>query len=208
MHFLAILNALALSATLAHSAAIPVTLVATTAPLHRRSGCYGSGELKSKFLKFENLHGSGHTPNSEVSLDITSTCSMAAGRVLKPGEVWTRCSEWAATTSGDCIGDCIDSCTPPSTFPGSTALADQMSAGICTASCPSRCSGVVDKVESTGTNRIDWAIKNEGSADATIDFQKCSDALNTEVGGCDSGSEQSHDEFWYRIDPNEGSCSA
>jgi hypothetical protein len=208
MHFLAILNALALSATLAHSAAIPVTLVATTAPLHRRNGCYGSGELKSKFLKFENLHGSGHTPNSEVSLDITSTCSMAAGRVLKPGEVWTRCSEWAATTSGDCLGDCIDSCTPPTTFPGSTALADQMSAGICTATCPSQCKGVVDKVESTGTNRIDWAIKNEGSADATIDFQKCNDALNTEVGGCDSGSEQSHDGFWYRIDPNEGKCSA
>jgi hypothetical protein len=207
MHFFATLNALVLGATLAHAAAIPASLSAS-APLQRRNGCYSAGELKSKFLKFSDLHGSKSTPNSEVSLDITSTCSMAAGHILKPGEVWTRCSEWAATTSGDCLGDCIDSCTSTSTFPGSTALADQMSAGICTASCPSRCSGVVDKVESTGTNRIDWAIKNEGSADATIDFQKCSDALNTEVGGCDSGSEQSHDGFWYRIDPNEGKCSA
>jgi hypothetical protein len=206
MHFLAIINVLALSATLAHSAAIPATLNAA-APLQRR-GCYASGELKSKFLKFENLHGSGHTANSEVSLDITSTCSMASGRVLKPGEVWTRCSEWAATTSGNCLGDCIDSCTSTSTFPGSTALADQMSAGICTASCPSRCSGVVDKVESTGTNRIDWAIRNDGGADVTVDFQKCNDALNTEIGGCDSGSEISKDGLWYRIDPNEGKCAA
>ena len=207
MHAFAIFNVLALGATLAHAAAIPATFGAT-APLQRRNGCYSAGELKSKFLKFEDLHGSRRTDNSEVSLDITTTCLMASGRVLKPGEVWTRCSEWAETTSGDCEGDCIDSCNSSSTFPGSTALADQLSAGLCTASCPSRCKGVVNTVKETGTNRIDWAIRNDGSSDATIDFQACSDALNTELGGCDSGSEQSHGGFWYRIDPNEGKCSA
>ena len=164
--------------------------------------------MESKFLKFEILHGSRRTDNSEVSLDITKTCLMASGHVLKTGGVWTRCSEWAQTTSGDCEGDCSDSCNSLSTFPGSTALADQMSAGLCTASCSSRCKGVVNTGKETITNCIDWAIKNEGSSDATIDFQACSDALNAELGGCDSGSEHSHGSFWYRIDPNAGICSA
>ena len=207
MHAFATLITLALSATLAHTAALPATLRAS-APLQRRNGCYSTGELKSKFLKFEDLHGSRRTDNSEVSLDITSTCSMAAGTVLKPGEVWTRCSEWATSTSSDCEGDCIDSCNSMNTFPGSTALADQMSSGLCTLSCPSRCSGNRPVVVEKGTNRIDWAIRNDGSADVTIGFQACSDALNTELGGCDSGSEQVHGSFWYRIDPNWGACSA
>ena len=207
MHTFAILNALALSATLAHTAALPATFSALGS-LQRRNGCYSTGELKSKFLKFEDLHGSRYTANSEVSLDITSTCQMASGTVLKPGEVWTRCSEWAMTNSSDCEGDCIDSCTSTNTFPGSTALADQMSSGLCVASCPSRCKGKTPTVTETGTNRIDWAIRNDGTADATIDFQACSDALNTELGGCDSGSEQIHGSFWYRIDPNQGACSA
>jgi hypothetical protein len=207
MHPFATFNALALCATLAHTAALPA-IFGATAPLQRRNGCYSAGELKSKFLKFEDLHGSRRTDNSEVSLDITSTCSMASGYVLKPGEVWTRCSEWVTSTTSDCEGSCIDSCTPSSTFPGSTALADQMSSGLCVASCPYRCSGKRPIVTEAGTNRIDWAIKNEGSTDATIDFQACSDALNTEIAGCDSGSEQSHGGFWYRIDPNEGKCSA
>lgn len=92
MHAFAIFNALALGATLAHAAAIPA-MSGATAPLQRRNGCYSAGELKSKFLKFEDLHGSKRTDNSEVSLDITTTCLMASGHVLKPGEVWTRCSE-------------------------------------------------------------------------------------------------------------------
>jgi len=211
MHAFAVLNVLALSAAFAQAAAIPATLLRATAPsLQRRNGCYSSGdsELNDKFLKFSELHGTRRTDNAEVALDITTTCQMASGTILKPGEVWTRCSEWATATSDDCEGSCIDSCTPSSTFPGSTALADQMSSALCVASCPSRCKDSGPLVVEHGTNRIDWAIKNEGSADTTINFQACKDALSTEIGGCDSGSEQSHGGFWYRIDPNKGTCSA
>ena len=206
MHAQAIINALALSATLTHAAAIPAPLAAS-APLQRRNGCYQSALLPG-YLKFADLHGSTKkTDNAEVSLDITTTCNMAAGRVLKPGEVWTHCSEWAWETSSDCEGDCIASCPPRSTFPGTTSLADQLGGALCIASCPSQCKGKETEVK-TGTNRIDWAVKNEGSADATIDAQACKDALNWEIGGCDSGSEQSKGGFWYRIDPNEGKCGA
>jgi hypothetical protein len=206
MHAHAIINALVLSATLTHAAAIPAPLAAS-APLQRRNGCYQSALLPG-YLKFADLHGSSKkTDNAEVSLDITTTCNMAAGRVLKPGEVWTHCSEWAWETSSDCEGDCIASCPPRSTFPGTTSLADQLGGALCIASCPSQCKGKGTEVK-TGTNRIDWAVKNEGSADATIDAQACKDALNWEIGGCDSGSEQSKGGFWYRIDPNEGKCGA
>jgi hypothetical protein len=120
---------------------------------------------------------------------------------------WTHCSEWAWETTGNCGQDCIASCPPRSTFPGTNSLADQMSSALCIAACPSQCKGKPNEVK-TGTNRIDWAVKNEGSADATIDAQACKDALNWEIGGCDSGSEQSKGGFWYRIDPNEGKCGA
>jgi hypothetical protein len=208
MHAIAIINALALSAALAHTAAIPGSEGAT-ARLQRRNGCYSTGELKSKYLGFEDLHGTKHTDNAEVATDITTTCLMVQDKVFKAGEVWTRCSEWAETIMSDCEGNCLKSCggdTP--TFPSSTALADMSASGICMATCPSQCSGKEDHIVSTGTNRIDWAIKNTGSSDATLSFDDCNRALNTELGGCEAGSEQQHSGFWYRIDPNQGKCSA
>lgn len=202
MHALTTLSVLALSATIAHTATLPASFsVATLAK--RKNGCYGPADddtVPEKYFNFEDLHGWVNTLNSEVSLDITHTCDLAKGYVLKPGEQWTYCSNWAASTgSGDCEQDCIDSCSGSNTFPGSTALADAGSSAACILTCPSRCSSVTPPQPVYSTNRIDWAIRNDGSADLTIDFQTCVTDLNWELGGCKAGSEQTWNNIWYKM---------
>ena len=59
---------------------------------------------------------------------------------------------------------------------------------------------------SGGTNRIEWYILNIGGGadDRAATWEECNAALNRELGGCSSGSEQKHGEFRYRIDPQKG----
>ena len=56
-------------------------------------------------------------------------------------------------------------------------------------------------------NHIDWAIEaRDGQPGGLISYETCMAALQTEHGGCESGSEQYHSGFWFRIDPNSGKC--
>ena len=56
-----------------------------------------------------------------------------------------------------------------------------------------------------GPRRIEIELENDGAAQG-ISEAACTEALNIEVGGCEHGSEQKHGDFWFRIDPNDGSC--
>ena len=56
-----------------------------------------------------------------------------------------------------------------------------------------------------GPRRIDIVLRNEGAVQG-ISEEACIEALDIEVGGCDHGSEQTHGDFWFRIDPNDGPC--
>lgn len=40
----------------------------------------------------------------------------------------------------------------------------------------------------------------------TADRDACKAAMNTEISVCGRGSDQVHDGFWYRIDPEIGAC--
>lgn len=39
-----------------------------------------------------------------------------------------------------------------------------------------------------------------------LNAEDAKSACLTEAGGCDHGSEQNHGDFWYQIDPNDGTC--
>jgi len=58
------------------------------------------------------------------------------------------------------------------------------------------------------TNRIDWEIKfnGESSEQKTMSFDNCTNAFQIERRACDTGSEQEHHDFTWRIDPNAGPC--
>jgi hypothetical protein len=59
-------------------------------------------------------------------------------------------------------------------------------------------------------SRIDWEIKydGDGTDSRTLTFETCREAFETELAGCEHGSEQNHGGFWFRIDPNPGKCPA
>jgi hypothetical protein len=59
-------------------------------------------------------------------------------------------------------------------------------------------------------NRIDWDIKydGDGTDSRTLTFETCQEAFEAELAGCEHGSDQNHDGFWFRIDPNPGKCPA
>ncbi|KAI1245949.1 hypothetical protein MGN70_012844 [Eutypa lata] len=59
-----------------------------------------------------------------------------------------------------------------------------------------------------GVNSIQWVVANtgHGADDRTIYWAECNAAFNTELGGCSTGSEQIHGDWWYRIDPQSGPC--
>ena len=65
--------------------------------------------------------------------------------------------------------------------------------------------GIRDCYPFDGPRRIEIELRNEGGSQG-LSESACADALMTEVGGCDNGSEQKHGDFWYRIDPNDGPC--
>jgi hypothetical protein len=68
---------------------------------------------------------------------------------------------------------------------------------------------IKDCSEGTG-NHINWEIKHDGNGDdtRTLTFDICYNALKTEAGACSHGSEQVHDGFWFRIDPNPDTCAS
>ena len=191
MHAPTSISALTLVALFTSAAALPAT--SPSGPLlYRRNGCYTSG------LAFANLHGDS-TDTQEVVNDIDTTCNLVANTALAPGESWTHCSEWASSTYNDCYETCLDGCSAV----GSGGRGADMASALCSAGCDPNCGGI-----ETGTDHIFWEVKNEHDVEATITWEVCSAAFNTELGGCASGSEQSHDGFWFRIDPEVGGCVA
>jgi hypothetical protein len=73
----------------------------------------------------------------------------------------------------------------------------------------SRCSTWEVYVGDGAWNHINWEIRLQdgGSADSLVmSYEKCVNALNRELGGCSTGSEQNNGGFYYKIDPNNGPC--
>jgi len=109
---------------------------------------------------------------------------------------WSHCSGWGCSKDDDnCIyGDCPDKCN---------------SDGDCISECAKSCA----KIPCDGLyegNRINYEIKHDGNSDdtRTLTYDICYNAYKTELGGCKTGSEQNHDGFWFRIDPNPRTCDA
>ncbi|KAH7372188.1 hypothetical protein BKA64DRAFT_649389 [Cadophora sp. MPI-SDFR-AT-0126] len=164
-----------------------VALLATALP-QVQAGCYGG-------MYFDALHGGiSDLRGGEVRADISTTCNMVNGKTFGPGEEFNLCSQWAITASDDanCFSECIDGCS---------ALPEEVSQGLCKGGCSQDCGGPVG-----GNRHIDWAIRNTSGGEKVMTWQMCNDAFNTEVDGCKQGSEQTHGDFWYRIDPNNGGC--
>ncbi|PNP59903.1 hypothetical protein FNYG_14774 [Fusarium nygamai] len=172
--------------------AIPTSLavIAAYAQWVNALGCYSGG------LGFNNLHGGDNNNDltEEVKNDIHTTCTKAAGKVIKPSEPFWLCTNWERNQSPnpDCFSNCIDGCN---------ALDENVRWG-CLLGCDSNCGAIEG-----GFNHIDWAIEvRDGQAEKTITYEQCSEAFNTELGGCHAGSEQNHFDFWFRIDPNRDAC--
>jgi hypothetical protein len=73
----------------------------------------------------------------------------------------------------------------------------------------SRCSTWEVYVGDGAWNHINWEIRLQdgGSVDSLVmSYEKCVNALNRELGGCSTGSEQNNGGFYYKIDPNNGPC--
>jgi hypothetical protein len=155
--------------------------IVATFPLINALGCYSGG------LPFEDLHGGIGSNNldmdDEVLADINTVCNTVNGAVFKKGDPpFTHCSEWTVTVEPD--DSCYDLCAPDET-------------------CDPNCGGpVVGSI-----NHIDWQIShNSDNAELKMTWDVCNSAFSTELGGCDTGSEQVHDGFFWKIDPNAGAC--
>ncbi|KAK0113563.1 hypothetical protein ONS96_014421 [Cadophora gregata f. sp. sojae] len=161
------------------------------------AGCYGGD------LWFNGLHGGDMTTSdlsAEVRADINSRCMEVSGRTISKENPFWKCTEWAKTanpTEG-CFDKCLDKCEPA---PGDS--------GIDAALCATHCDKGCDKGPPVGeVNHIDWAIEVRGGDGAKeISYETCNYWFNWELGGCQQGSESSHDGFWFRIDPGYGKCS-
>ncbi|KAL2070251.1 hypothetical protein VTL71DRAFT_13277 [Oculimacula yallundae] len=163
-----------------------------------RARCYGSG------VSFNGLHGGDQDKtdlSNEVRADINSRCMEVAGRTISKENPFWKCTEWAKTanpTEG-CFDACLDKCEPD---PGSSGT----EAALCAAlNCHKDCDKGPPVAE---FNRIEWAIEVRGNdGPKEITYEKCIEWFNWEFGGCHLGGENSHDGFWFRIDPNYGKCS-
>ncbi|KAK3721278.1 hypothetical protein LTR37_003153 [Vermiconidia calcicola] len=154
-------------------------------PLTNALGCYSGG------LAFEDLHGGADSNDldmeAEVLADISNVCNEVNGAVFKNGDPpFSHCSDWTVTVEPD--DTCYDVCL--------------LGGGL---DCDPDCGGpVVGSV-----NHIDWQISYlNGAEEATMTLDICKGAFSTELGGCSTGSEQNHDGFWWKIDPNAGACPA
>jgi hypothetical protein len=175
----------------AYSMILPAAL-SILIPSASALGCYSG-------FTFDSLHGEKADLHQEVVNDINTACTIANGKVLQPGEVWTHCSEWASEKYNDCYETCEAGCDAMGSNPYCRGCP---SGALCSLGCDPDCGGI-----EKGVNKIDWAIRNIGTSAQTITWDTCNRWFNLEKGGCQSGSEQHHDEFWYRIDPGMGACS-
>lgn len=156
--------------------------LATPLPLAQALGCYSGG------LDFDYLHGGdyynqpGLDIDTEVAAAINTVCSSLEGTKWEKGGLpYTRCSNWTVTVEPDTTFCC----------------------NVIDGGCIPDCGGP----ELDSVNRINWEIQYKGDEDeVTFDSGKCVEWFNTEYGGCDTGSEQESDDFWYKIDPNVGEC--
>ncbi|KAF4969113.1 hypothetical protein FZEAL_10289 [Fusarium zealandicum] len=173
------------------SSVIPVslTIIAALAQGASALGCYSVG------VRLNYLHGGESDLSQEVMNDVHTTCTMAAGKIIKPGEGFYHCSNWEKTISpnGNCYTDCMDGC---GTYKESVRWG-------CNSGCDKNCASPPEG----GFNHIQWAVEVRGDqTEQELTYEKCSEAFNTEVGGCQSGSEQNHSGFWFRFDTGEGAC--
>ncbi|SPO06384.1 uncharacterized protein DNG_09073 [Cephalotrichum gorgonifer] len=175
------------------STIIPValTILAATVQQTYALGCYNSG------YGFDWLHGGKSDLTQEVINDIHTTCSMVAGKIIRPNEPFWHCTNWEKTIPDNvgCYESCTDGCAATPGRGGSNFL--------CTIGCDPNC----EHAPEGGFNHIDWAIEiRDGQTEHEITYEQCSEAFNIERSGCQSGSEQNHHGFWFRIDPNSGAC--
>ncbi|PNP83716.1 hypothetical protein FNYG_02933 [Fusarium nygamai] len=155
-------------------------------------GCYTGG------LGFNELHGGPRSSDltEEVKNDIHTTCSLAAGKVIKPSEPFWLCTNWERNMvpNPDCYSSCNDDLC---------GALDEKHRWGCLLGCDPNCA----EPPEGGYNHIDWAIEvRDGQGEKAITYEQCSEAFNTEFGGCSSGSEQNHFDFWFRMDPSRDAC--
>lgn len=159
-------------------------------------GCYSGG------LGFNALHGGKQDLDQEVKNDISTTCQMVDGATFKKGDgPFTHCSEWEVTEEPDdsCFYDCQKACGAVGFIPGPGALVG----AVCSEGCDPNCGGP----PLGSMNHLSWEIKHANGDDETVlTYDACVKAFEKELGGCSTGSEQNHDGFFYKIDPNAGTC--
>lgn len=177
-----------------------------TGGLVKRLGCYGD----SSDVSFYSLHGLGYSGDitQEVKNDIHTTCTKAAGKTIKPSEPFWLCTNWEKTAKGKSEAlKCYESCQPGIDISGSNSAIIDAGVQACRDICKLT-RGEPDLADD-GWNHIDWAIEvRSGQTEQVITYETCKAAFETELGGCSSGSEQNHDGFWFRIDPNARKCPA
>lgn len=170
---------------------LPVILTVLSAALPQVNalGCYSGG------LNYDGLHGGNQDNYREVADDINTTCNMVANKEFRTGEPgFTRCSQWAKTRSDheDCYDNCVAGCN------GMTGEKNKI---LCLAGCDPNC----DPGPDGGNNHINWVINLAGPT-KTMTWETCSNAFVKELNGCSTGSEQDHDGFFFKIDPQDGVC--
>ena len=177
--------------------------------LFKRLGCYSSSNSDSD-ISFYTLHGLGYSgdANQEVKADIHSTCTKAAGKTIKPSDPFWLCTNWEKTGGSKPEAlKCYESCTPGTDISGSNPAVIDAGVEWCKSICELE-HGKPD-FDDDGWNHIEWAIEvRDGQGEKTIDYDTFKAAFETELGGCSDGSEQNHDGFWFRIDPNARKCAA
>ncbi|KAF4438680.1 NIF-domain-containing protein [Fusarium austroafricanum] len=165
-----------------------LAIIATYAQWASALGC-------NKGLRFNYLHGAEADMTQEVMNDIHTTCSMAAGKIIKPDEPFWLCTNWEKNMSPNpnCYLDCIELCN----------VLKESVRFTCLPSCKQDCV----KPPEGGFNKIHWAIEvREGQTEHEITYEQCIEAFNTELAACPMGSESNHHGFWFRIDPEMGGC--
>ena len=172
---------------------LPVILTVLSATLSQVNalGCYSKG------LDFDGLHGEPMDNYQEVVNDINITCNMVTNKRFVGGEQpgFTRCSQWAISEAA--YNECLAECRRK---------------GELIAECDMGCKGGKD---GSKNNKINWQInlpaghhlhQLELPRSELMTWETCSHAFVKELNGCSRGSEQIHDGFWFKIDPNEGDC--
>jgi hypothetical protein len=160
-------------------------------------GCYNIG------LPFNELHGGRNQEiMGEVLNDINTQCQVMDGLVFhKSLGHYTLCTEWAITVEPD--RTCYEDCTLGCSGVGAGGRGGELASALCTVGCDPSCGGPAVG----GKNHINWEFVHDSEEEEiTMTYDMCMRALNEEASACSLGSEQTHEGFRYKIDPNEGSC--